>query len=101
MYRTAWTTALIGAAGLSTPAVAALPEPVKAMIDAAIASGNKQDVLAIVKIAKTTNPDDVAEIDSMLADYNHNQAKLAEAALREKQEAGFFENKSVTCPGWP
>jgi len=92
MYRIAWTTALIGAAGLSTPAVAALPEPVKAMIDAAIASGNKQDVLAIVKIAKTTNPDDVAEIDSMLADYNHNQAKLAEAALREKQEAGFFEN---------
>ncbi len=92
MNRVALTTAIIGAASLSTPAAAALPDPVKAMIDAAIASGEKQDVLAIVKIAKATNPDDAAEIDAMLADYNNTQAKKAEAALREKQEAGFFEN---------
>lgn len=92
MYRLALTSAIIGAASLSTPAAAALPDPVKAMIDAAIASGDKQDVLAIVKIAKATNPDDVAEIDSLLTDYNSTQAKIAEAALREKQEAGFFEN---------
>tara|TARA_R110000850_G_scaffold8619_3_gene31898 strand:+ start:104 stop:1054 length:951 start_codon:yes stop_codon:yes gene_type:complete len=92
MYRVALTTAIIGAAILSTPAAAALPDPVKAMIDAAIASGDKQDVLAVVKIAKTTNPDDVAEIDAILADYNSAQAKMAEAALREQQQAGFFEN---------
>lgn len=92
MNRVALTTAIIGAASLSTPAAAALPDPVKAMIDTAIASGEKQDVLAIVKIAKATNPDDAAEIDAMLADYNNTQAKKAEAALREKQEAGFFEN---------
>lgn len=92
MYRVTLTTAFIGAASLSTQAAAALPDPVKAMIDAAIASGDKQDVLAIVKIAKATNPDDIAEIDSLLADYNSTQKKLAEAALREKQEAGLFEN---------
>lgn len=92
MYRLALTTAIIGAASLSTPAAAALPDPVKAMIDAAIASGNKQDVLAIAKIAKATNPDDVAEIDAMLAAFNKTQAQIAQAALREKQEAGFFEN---------
>tara|TARA_R100001244_G_scaffold20643_5_gene21549 strand:- start:15313 stop:16263 length:951 start_codon:yes stop_codon:yes gene_type:complete len=94
MSRIALTTAILGAASLSTPAAAALPDPVKAMIDTAVASGDKQDVLAIVKIAKATNPDDVAEIDLMLADFNARQAKMAEAALREKQEAGFFENWS-------
>lgn len=92
MPRLALTTAILGAASLSTPATAALPDPVKAMIDAAIASGDKQDVVAVVKIAKATNPDDVAEIDSMLAEYKRTQAKTAAAALREKQEAGFFEN---------
>ena len=92
MYRAAWTTAIFGAAILSTPAAAALPDPVKEMIDAAIASGDKQDILAIVKIAKATNPDDAAEIDSLMADYTSTQAKIAEAALREKQQAGFFEN---------
>lgn len=92
MYRVAWMTAVLGAAILPTPAAAALPDPVRAMIDAAIASGDKQDILAIVKIAKATNPDDVAEIDSLMADYNSTQARMAEAALREKHEAGFFEN---------
>ncbi len=92
MSRPALATAILAAASLSTPASAALPAPVKAMIDAAIASGNKQDVLAIVKIAKATNPDDLAEIDSLTADYNAELAERAKAALREKQEAGLFEN---------
>lgn len=92
MSRLAVTAAIAIAAGISTPTSAALPAPVKAMIDAAIASGNKQDVLAVVKIAKATNPDDLAEIKSLMADYNRQQAELAKAALREKQEAGFFEN---------
>jgi len=92
MSRLALMTALFGGASLSTPAAAALPPPVKAMIDAAIASGDKQDVLAIVKIAKATNPDDLAEIDAMVADYNASLAKVAEAERRQKQEAGLFEN---------
>ncbi len=92
MSRLALATAILFAASFSTPAAAALPAPVKAMIDAAIASGNKQDVLAVVKIAKATNPDDHAEINSLMADYNTQVAEQAKAALREKQEAGFFEN---------
>lgn len=92
MSRPILTTAILVAASTSTPAAAALPAPVKAMIDAAIASGNKQDVLAVVKIAKATNPDDLAEIDALMTDYNARQEKLAAVALRKKQEAGFFEN---------
>lgn len=92
MSRLAFATAILVAASFSTPAAAALPAPVKAMIDAAIASGNKQDVLAIVKIAKATNPEDLAEIDSLMADYNANLAKVAAAEQRKKQEAGLFES---------
>lgn len=92
MPRLALATAICVAASFSTPAPAALPPPVKAMIDAAIASGNKQDVLAIVKIAKATNPDDLAEINSIMSDYNARMAQQAATALREKQEADFFEN---------
>lgn len=92
MFRPAFTTAILVAAGLSAPAAAALPDPVRAMLDAAIASGNNKDVAAVAKIAKATNPEDVAEIDSIVADYNSKLAAQAAAALREKQEAGFFEN---------
>jgi putative salt-induced outer membrane protein len=92
MGKLALATALIVGVSFSKPAAAALPVPVKAMIDAAIASGNKQDVLAVVKIAKATNPNDLAEIDSMMADYNAKQAKIAATAQRKKQEAGFFED---------
>ena len=92
MSRLALATAILVAANISMPAAAALPAPVKAMIDAAIASGNKQDVLAVVKIAKATNPDDLAEIESLMADYNAQLAEQAKAALRENQEAGLFEN---------
>lgn len=77
-----------------SPAHAALPEPVKAMIDAAIKSGNATDIQAISKLAKATNPDDSAEVDAMLAEYNAKQAQLAAAAEREKLAGGFFDNWS-------
>ena len=91
MTRPALAAAILVAASVSTPA-AALPPPVKAMIDAAIESGNKQDVLAVVKIAKATNPDDLAEIDALMSAYNARLAEQAAAAQREKQQASFFKN---------
>jgi len=92
MFRPAFPTAICVAASFSAPAAAALPDPVKAMIDTAIAAGNQQDVLAVVKIAKAANPDDVAEIDTMVADYNAKPAEQAAESLRQKQEAGLFKN---------
>ena len=78
----------------SAPAEAALPDPVKAMIEAAIASKNDDDVKTIVKLAKSTNPDDVAEIDGMLSAYEAEKARLSEAEKQRKLQAGFFEGWS-------
>lgn len=82
----------IAAAGIVSPAQAALPEPVKAMIEAAIASGKDAEVRSVVKFAKVANPDDVAEIDAMFAAYTAKKTQLAAAEKKAKMEAPFFEN---------
>lgn len=46
-----------------------LPDAVRAMIDAAFASGENDDVEAIAKIARMTHPGNIGEIDAMLAYY--------------------------------
>ena len=51
-------------AACAAPATAELPQPVRAMIDAAIASGHAAKVGTVIDIARQTNPDDVAEIDA-------------------------------------
>lgn len=80
---------------LATPAQAALPDPVRAMIEAAIASGDKDKVATVVEFAKQTNPDDAAEIDAMQHQFLAKQAELAEAKAEEKVEeirsAGLFD----------
>jgi putative salt-induced outer membrane protein len=80
------------------PALAALPEPVRAMIDAAIATGDEAKVRTVVDIAKQTNPDDTAEIDTILTDFETHLAevKAAESAAKEEaiRTAGLFENWS-------
>ncbi|WP_114519874.1 DUF481 domain-containing protein [Altererythrobacter sp. ZODW24] len=79
-------------------AAAQLPEAVVAMIDAAIAEGNPDTVEAVMALAKKTNPDDVAEVDAMLAQYRVAQAEAAELAAAAKQEeirnAGLFDRWS-------
>ncbi len=82
----------IAAAGIVSPAQAALPEPVKAMIEAAIASGKDAEVRSVIKFAKVANPDDVAEIDAMFAAYTAKKTQLAAAEKKAKMEAPFFEN---------
>ena len=44
-----------------------LPDPVRAMIDAAIASGERKDVETVASLAKATNPLSIVEIYAMLA----------------------------------
>lgn len=88
---------LVGACSL-IPATAAadVPEPVRAMIDAAIAKGDAETVKAVFELAKQTNPDDVAEIAALEADYQQAElAKAAEAAREEEaamRNAGLFDN---------
>ena len=79
-----------------TAALADLPEPVRAMIDAAIATGDEGKVRTVIELARTTNPDDAAELDTILAAYEAELAQLAaeEAAAEEEaiRSAGLFEN---------
>ena len=46
-----------------------LPVAVRAMIDAAFASGDNDDVEAVAKVARRTNPRNIGEIDALLAYY--------------------------------
>lgn len=72
------------------------PDPVRVMLDAAIASGKDSDVEAVAKLAKTASPDDVAEIDTLLADYRAERKRLKdEAAAAERTrlaQAKFWQN---------
>ena len=82
----------------ASPAQAELPEPVRAMIDAAIATGDAEKVTTVIEIAKVTNPDDTDEIVAINAAFNTRQQELAaEKAAKQRLEvrnAGLLENWS-------
>ncbi|MEP1422569.1 MAG: DUF481 domain-containing protein [Erythrobacter sp.] len=83
---------------MPSAALAQLPEPVRAMIDAAIATGDETKVRNVIDIARTTNPDDGSELDQLLAGFETKlaAANAAEAAAKEDaiRSAGLFENWS-------
>ncbi|MFY7745041.1 MAG: DUF481 domain-containing protein [Erythrobacter sp.] len=87
-----------GAVLAAQPALAELPAPVRAMIDAAIATGDEGKVKTIADIARTTNPADIAEIDALVTDFTTALAarKAAEAEAKQAalREADLFENWS-------
>ena len=82
----------------STPARAELPDPVRAMIEAAIATGDRAKVEAVVEVAKATNPAEIAAIDAIFADFRAEQQAIAAARREEEQQAlqhaGLFEKWS-------
>ena len=93
------TTAIIPLAFLlATPVHAQLAQPVRDMIEAAIATGDADTAKAVVDVARTTNPQDVAEIDAMFGNFQSAQAEEAAAAAAAKElavrEAGLFDNWS-------
>ena len=85
-------------AAMPTAAHAELPEPVRAMINAAIETGDEAKVRTVIDLARTTNPDDAAELDAMLAGFETRlaAAKAEEAAAKREEirSAGLFENWS-------
>lgn len=80
------------------PAAAELPESVREMVEAAIASGNQATVDAVISIAKQTNPEDAAELDTMRSAFDQRQQELAAAEAKAKEaairSAGLFERWS-------
>lgn len=79
----------------AAPAAAELPAPVRAMIEAAIATGDEAKVRTVIELAKATNPADGAEIDAINAAFladKREQQKLAEARRIEAiREASLLE----------
>ncbi|WP_299193706.1 DUF481 domain-containing protein [uncultured Erythrobacter sp.] len=94
----ALTVAASGLVLIPAAAQAELPDPVRDMIVAAIATGDDAKVRTVIDIARTTNPDDAAEIDAMLATYETqlaaNQAAEAAAEQEAIRSAGLFDNWS-------
>ncbi|QIQ85522.1 YdiY family protein [Erythrobacter sp.] len=88
----------LSALALPAPALADLPAPVRAMIDAAIETGDEDTVRTVIDLARTTNPGEAAEIDAILAAYETDLAAAAEAEAAAEQErirtAGLFDNWS-------
>ena len=82
----------------SQPALAELPQPVRAMIDAAIATGEEGKVRTVADIARATNPADTAEIDALVAEFHTALAARRkadeEAKLAALREADLFDNWS-------
>lgn len=97
MYFLRYTLALVAAA-FAMPAQAELPEPVKAMIDAAIAGGDADTVRTVIDLARQTNPGDAQELDALLEAFEEEQALLAQKAAADRREAirtaGLLENWS-------
>jgi putative salt-induced outer membrane protein len=81
---------------LPSAALAELPEPVRDLIDAAIATGDETKVRTVIDLARTTNPDDGAELDAILAGFETKlaaaQAEEEAAKEAEMRSAGLFEN---------
>jgi putative salt-induced outer membrane protein len=84
----------------AAPASAALPEPVRAMVEAAIATGDAAKVKTVVDIAKQTYPDDAPEIDALQSAFGASQREIAAAEQARKdaelRAAGLFDNWSGT-----
>lgn len=74
--------------GAMTPAHAELAPPMRAMLDAAIASGKDGDIDTIAKYLKQANPADAAEIDKVIADH---RAQLAAARQEQLAHQSFFQ----------
>lgn len=78
------------------PVQAALPQPVRAMIDAAMATGDEAKIRTVIDLARVTNPADATEIDAILAGFETDLAaqRADEAKAKEAQirSAGLFEN---------
>lgn len=82
----------------ASPALAQLPEPVRAMIEAAAENGDAMAFASVVAVARQTNPESIEEIDSLVVAFEEDQAatKAEQARVREEEirQAGLFENWS-------
>ncbi|MGV7119418.1 DUF481 domain-containing protein [Sphingopyxis sp. 550A] len=71
-----------------------LPDPVRAMIDAALASGERKDIEIVVSLAKATNPKSVGEIEAILAAWQaQHESKPEPDPIRQMLAAAMATRK--------
>jgi len=82
----------------SSAALAELPEPVRAMVDAAIATGDAQKVATVIELASQTNPGNAAELSALHEGFKEEQARIAAAQAKDKElairQSGIFDHWS-------
>lgn len=71
---------------VSTPALAEIPPDVRAIIDAAIATGDATKVETIIALAKQTQPDSAGEIEQIAVAWRADQAEAKRLAALEEEE---------------
>jgi putative salt-induced outer membrane protein len=80
---------------LATPAQAALPDAVRAMIAAAVETGDARKVETVIELATATNPSAADEIDALHSAFRDDQVWIAAHKAREKERAvrsaGLFD----------
>jgi len=81
---------LLAAAGDPAP----IPPPIKAMLDAAIASGNDAEIATVAKYARTAAPQSAKEIAALVDGWHHDQAAKHEAALRDAGPLDLWRGKA-------
>lgn len=72
-----------------SPAMAAVPPEVQAMIDAAITGGDDAEIATVIKFAKQLYPDDAPAIAEQQAQY---KAAQEQARIDKMANASFFQN---------
>jgi putative salt-induced outer membrane protein len=78
--------ALLLAPLAATPAYAEpIPDPIRAMIDTAIAGKDSATIAAILSVAKRTAPGSAAEIDAIGTAYNQQVSAQKAAQVKEEQ----------------
>jgi putative salt-induced outer membrane protein len=81
-------------AGLLEELPRPLPDPVRAMIDAALASGEGKDIEIVVSLAKATNPKSVGEIEAILAAWQaQHESKPEPDPIRQMLAAAMATRK--------
>lgn len=71
---------------LAAPAAAELPPPVRAMIDAALATGDDAKVATVLDLALATNPEAADEIGQVRADWQARRDRAAAEAKAAQEE---------------
>lgn len=66
----------------------AIPPTLKAMLDAAMASGNENDVAVIVKYARSAAPESADQVVKIAANWRNERLRKAQARIRD---ADFFD----------